>query len=869
MSSIGRPRAFPPAQSPLRFLLGGLILAMLVAPGHLRAQEPGAGAKAAPAGQAEAAEAAALVRAALAALDRGRLDEAEQLVGDLPAGDHGAGLVRARLARIRGHLDDAETRLRPLAAAEPLGAAALELGLLLLDRGRQADAEAVLQPFVAGAAEFERGEDLIRAARAAHALGHFRLANSLYREAAASLPGSAVVNTAWGDLLREKHNLPEAVKSYRLALEADSDHAPAHLGLALALSDDNPPAARQAAERALALNPTLWDAALALAALDLSAGQREEAGRRVAAVLSQNPSVPAAHALSAAIAWLADDQAGYEQAVRRALAINPSWGEVYRVVAEYAADHYRFEEAAALARRAVALDERNALAWADLGKHLLRTGDEAEARTALDRAFDLDPFNQITFNLLGMLDTLDTFEVVEADNLIVKLHPDEAPVMRRQVVPLAAEALAALSARYGLVPRGPILVEMFPRHDDFAVRNVGLPGMIGALGACFGRVVTLDSPKARPPGSFNWAATLWHELAHVVTLQLSRQRVPRWLTEGISVYEERQARPWWGRESDLLFVQALAEGRVVPLAALNAAFTDPRRISLAYHQASLVVEHLVARFGPEVLSRMLKAYGEGLGDEAVLRQAAGVEPDDLQRSFDRFIEERFGAQRRTLVTPEGLDEAAARGDIDALRALAASHPESFAVHVALGRALAAGGATLAARAAFDRAAALLPAAAGADSPYVELAKAAEQAGQAALAREALERAMATHPTALDLARRLFELAAASGDEPRLEMAARRMAEVDPFDAAAHGALGRLALARGSPAEAVERFRTALLASPADPVSAHTDLAEALLAAGEADDAKREAIAALEQAPRYVRAQEILLRVVDGPVPRRP
>ena len=47
-----------------------------------------------------------------------------------------------------------------------------------------------------------------------------------------------------------------------------------------------------------------------------------------------------------------------------------------------------------------------------------------------------------------------------------------------------------------------------------------------ALGACFGRVVTLDSPRARPPGDFSWGETLWHEMAHVITLQLSRQRVP-------------------------------------------------------------------------------------------------------------------------------------------------------------------------------------------------------------------------------------------------------------------------------------------------------------------------------------------------------
>ena len=63
--------------------------------------------------------------------------------------------------------------------------------------------------------------------------------------------------------------------------------------------------------------------------------------------------------------------------------------------------------------------------------------------------------------------------------------------------------------------------------------------MIGALGVCFGRVVTMDSPQRTPPGEFQWEATLWHELGHVITLQMSNQRVPRWLTEGISVYERK------------------------------------------------------------------------------------------------------------------------------------------------------------------------------------------------------------------------------------------------------------------------------------------------------------------------------------------
>src|SRR5206468_10422673 len=172
-------------------------------------------------------------------------------------------------------------------------------------------------------------------------------------------------------------------------------------------------------------------------------------------------------------------------------------------------------------------------------------------------------------------------------------------VRKEQAVAQAHQALTTLSARYEFTPRGPILIEIFPKHDDFAVRNVGLPGMIGALGACFGRVVTMDSPKARPPGSFQWEATLWHELAHVVTIQMSNQRVPRWLTEGVSEFEQKRARPEWARQMDIEFAQLMERGETIKLRDLNAAFTNPRKISIAYFQGEVIVEHIVATYGPE------------------------------------------------------------------------------------------------------------------------------------------------------------------------------------------------------------------------------------------------------------------------------
>ena len=199
---------------------------------------------------------------------------------------------------------------------------------------------------------------------------------------------------------------------------------------------------------------------------------------------------------------------------------------------------------------------------------------------------------------------------------------------------------------------GPILIEIFPRHDDFAVRTLGLPGMIGALGACFGRVVTMDSPRARPPGDFNWQSTLWHEIAHVITLQMSKQRLPRWLSEGISTYEEKRADPAWARDQALEFAEALNREQVLPLRDLNSGFRRPDLISLSYFQASVLVEHLIERHGEPALQTLIRAYGDGLETEAALERI-GLDFDRLQASFDEAVAEEFGPLRRALAGTRG------------------------------------------------------------------------------------------------------------------------------------------------------------------------------------------------------------------------
>ncbi|HXG89968.1 MAG TPA: tetratricopeptide repeat protein [Vicinamibacterales bacterium] len=795
--------------------------------------------------------------AAERALRTGRFDEVEGLTQN--STDAAMLALRARALSARGRYAEAESVLAPAAAASPASDAALELGLLQLYLGRRSEGRRTLQLLLLADPRSAQARDYLRSARAASVLAKFDDAQSYYREAVALAPGDAAINSAWGELFLEKHNRADAAKSFQEALKTQPDYGPAQLGMARAVAEENPPAAARYAARALDLNPSDVAAHLFIAQLALDNDKKDAAREAIAKAQAINPHSLEAHALVAALNFVEDKEAAYKEAIAAALKINPLYGEAHRVVGAVTASNYRFDEAVDQVRRGIAIDRENARAHADLGTHLMRTGDEINARRALETAFRADPFDVITYNLLGVLDKLETFETITDGLLTIKLHRDEFGVMREYVPALAKEALAALSKRWEFTPKGPILIEVFPVHDDFAVRNVGLTGMIGALGACFGRVVTMDSPKAREPGDFNWGATLWHEIAHVITLQLSNQRIPRWLTEGISVFEEKRARPEWGREMEVPFARAIDEGQVMKLRDLNAGFQNPQTISLAYYQASLLVEHIVQKHGEPALRALVKSFADGIDTETAIKRVLLSDIDALQGTFDTFLGERFGTLRKALDAPDGFSFEL---PLDKIKAAAAAHPGSYAVQMGLGRALRATDPAGAIEA-FDRASQLAPMITGPESPYMQIVEVALARQDKARAAQALD-AMTFHDhTAVAAARQLVTLLDPDKDTDRLRTALQRVVAIDPFDSASHTTLGRLALASGQLPEAVRAFRVALAAGPIDRASAHADLAEGLFQVGDRPEAKRQTLAALEIAPTYERAQALLLKLTDG------
>ena len=200
---------------------------------------------------------------------------------------------------------------------------------------------------------------------------------------------------------------------------------------------------------------------------------------------------------------------------------------------------------------------------------------------------------------------------------------------------------------------------------------------------------------------------------------MSNQRLPRWLSEGISEFEETIERPGrWGRAGDLMFANLMNRGET-SLKELNAAFQSPQLIGVGYYQASLVVKHIVERFGHEASRRLVSVHAKGMDDESGLKAALNVDFDDLQASFDKAM--KNGSARCGRRLPPSGDAELFKMLIEALQALAERIPTASPCTCSSVRRCA-GITTSMGRLAFERAAELVPMATGDENPHLQIAQ---------------------------------------------------------------------------------------------------------------------------------------------------
>jgi tetratricopeptide (TPR) repeat protein len=326
---------------------------------------------------------------------------------------------------------------------------------------------------------------------------------------------------------------------------------------------------------------------------------------------------------------------------------------------------------------------------------------------------------------------------------------------------------------------------------------------------------------------------LEHELSHVFALNASRYRLPRWFAEGLAEYDTSLVHEHWRRDEQIAMVQSLQHRGLVPVEALDEAFTsvdNMGQVLAAYYQAFLLVEYIASTRGRDELMEMLAAFADSATTGDAIRRVLGCEPAALDREFELWLSEQLGPML-SLYEPDlsvysDVAHYAARaansendaqfvseygvsllvnGDAEAgmaelERALALDPRQPLALYVT-GLAARESGQSAAAIQAFTR---LHDSGLQSYSGLVELGRALRESGQAAQAREVLERAAALFARGSEARVQLAELAEAQGDQVLARALWTEVSELDENDALAAERATRATLAlAGDPEEAME------------------------------------------------------------------
>jgi len=803
-------------------------------------------------------------------IETGRYAEAETAARKFLLKTTDAGGVRHELAEIltvTGRYADAineyegaisDLRKKRAAPAEILQSQ-LRLAEILDSVGQEDRALSIYQSLVKHYTDNDpqTAAELTPIARALVHLERFQDANDMYREAIEADSTHLEAQLGAAELFTEKYAYGDAAQFLEEALQINQMSARAQLDVALNKRLEGGEDAAAAVNRALQINPNLVEAMALKAALALDAGQFESASVEIEKAVKINTQSLEVHALRAAMFYLQDRDTAHE--IAATLAINPRYGSLYNTLAHFATITRRTEEAANFARKAIEISPRLWNAHLNLGMSLLRMGQMVEGRAAVEKAFKGDPFNLWAKNTLDLLDTMQDFRETKRGPFVIKAAQQESDVLAPYASHLLEEAAAKLTEKYKFTPKSPVIIELFQNHEDFAVRALGIPGL-GALGVCFGPLVALDSPSARTAGEFNWGSTLWHEYMHVITLQMTDYRIPRWFSEGLSVYEERKARPGWGDDWNPLFVRAFIGGRWFKMSDLDAGFQRPKSmqdVPIAYFQASQVVEFIVNRFGFDAILRMLTMYREKAHTPDVLRQALKLSESEFDREFFAYIDAKARPLHQALNTETNLVASMAKAEV--LKMLETQ--DSFALRARAGDLFIADGDTKNAEVHFRRAIELFPYFTGEGNAYTSLAKILEAGGEPSKAADVLELLVGVDENNLEALKTIARLRLGGGDNARALQALRLSFYVSPFDYVSHKSAGEMSFAARDYASALTEFQAALALQPPNIAEANYNVATAYHALGRQPEAKRAVLHALEAAPRFEKAQELLLRIV--------
>jgi Flp pilus assembly protein TadD len=287
----------------------------------------------------------------------------------------------------------------------------------------------------------------------------------------------------------------------------------------------------------------------------------------------------------------------------------------------------------------------------------------------------------------------------------------------------------------------------------------------------------------------------------------------------------------------------------------------PEQVIFSYYEASLVFQLIEDRYGFDAIRRMLDAYRRGATDEEAFGSVLGTSLEDFDDTFEDYMASRFAAPLKGLADLGDVPEAQA--GIPALQDFVRAHPGDLVARMRLGAMLVEAGRYEEARPHLTEALRMFPDYGGPNSPYGYLARIHRAEGDLERAAAALARLNALSESNWDALMAEADVESSLGDPSRAAWALKRSIQVYPYDADVHERLAELEGDLGDRFGAVRERQAVVALNPPDRAEALYRLAVAELDAGSREDARRTVLRALEIAPNYDAALELLLALRGG------
>jgi Peptidase MA superfamily/Tetratricopeptide repeat len=344
----------------------------------------------------------------------------------------------------------------------------------------------------------------------------------------------------------------------------------------------------------------------------------------------------------------------------------------YFLAGKHESDHGNFPQAKSYYDSALRFQPGNATLLIYYAACLLRTGQAAQALPYAERAVRISPGSPDSLAMLGFVQFASdhTAEAIRWWKKSLALRPDatvsqylgkaereskaESDFSQRESShfnlhfegkdtseSFRRDLLATLDSDFddlvrdlAYSPRNVIAVTLYTQQAFFDVTRA--PSWTGAIND--GKLrIPLSGIGAITP---DLARVLKHELTHSFVAQITGNRCPTWLNEGIAQMEEGRSSASNGHP----LAQMFGAGSEIPYNMLEGSFMSfsGPEATVAYAESLAAAEYIRDAYGMGEIQHLLERLGQGSSTEAALRGAIHSDYRQLRDDMARWLAERYG-----------------------------------------------------------------------------------------------------------------------------------------------------------------------------------------------------------------------------------